>query len=119
MRLSRPTLGPAACCTMVLNPWGRAVVYLHDRTAKKEKLELCLLEHVRGSPPMLSQVYSCPRRGTTNTEVEVILCRDPLLAHYRTLLFPTTSIKTSWYCVKCNCSNARKLVRVHRVVEVR
>jgi len=72
---------------------GRAIDYLPDRTPKKEKLELCLLEHVKGSPPMLSQVFSCPRTETTNTVVKVILCRDPLLAHYRKLLFQQPRLK--------------------------
>jgi hypothetical protein len=64
-----------------------AIDNLHHRTPKKEELEPCHLGHVRGSPPMLSQVFSYPRTETTNTKVEVILSRDPLLAHYRTLLF--------------------------------
>jgi hypothetical protein len=48
---------------------GRAVDYQAHQTPKKEKLELCLLGHVRWSPHMLSQVFSCPRTETTNTEV--------------------------------------------------
>jgi hypothetical protein len=69
---------------------GHAIDYLPHWMSKKEKLELCLLQHVRGSPPLLSQVFSCPRTET-NTEVEVILCKDPLLADYRTF---TTYIRT-------------------------